>query len=149
GDGAVVFPHPPLSLRERKSARHRRRPRDLVPYHRRSQWEAIAGVVICAAPNGNHRRSTMQPPGPSRIASIPAALTLLRDPRRLIADYARRYGRVFRTFIPDRGRLVPLVWLMGPDGNERILGPAHKADFSWYEGYRFTMEPLFGRDILF
>lgn len=83
-------------------------------------------------------------PGPGKLMAIPAALRLLRDPPALITDYTQRYGPVWSTHMPDRGRLVPLVWLMGRDGNERVLAPPHRDDFSWYEGYRFTMEAMFG-----
>ena len=84
------------------------------------------------------------PPGPGKLFAIPAARRLLRDPPGLIADYTRRFGPVWRTHMPDRGRLVDLVWLIGRDGNERMLAPPYRDDFSWYEGYRFTMEPMFG-----
>ena len=83
-------------------------------------------------------------PGPGKLMAIPAALRLLRDPPALLTDYTQRYGPVWSTHMPDRGRLVPLVWLMGRDGNERVLAPPHRDDFSWYEGYRFTMEDMFG-----
>lgn len=85
-----------------------------------------------------------KPPGPGKLMAIPAALRLLRDPPALITDYTQRYGPVWRTHMPDRGRLVDLVWLIGREGNERVLAPPHRDDFSWYEGYRFTMEPMFG-----
>ncbi|HRI48787.1 MAG TPA: cytochrome P450 [Pseudomonadota bacterium] len=85
-----------------------------------------------------------KPPGPGKLFAIPAALRLLKDPPALIMDYTERYGPVWRTHMPDRGRLVDLVWLMGRDGNERVLAPPHRDDFSWYEGYRFTMEPMLG-----
>ena len=85
-----------------------------------------------------------KPPGPGKLFAIPAALRLLKDPPALIMDYTARYGPVWRTHMPDRGRLVDLVWLMGRDGNERVLAPPHRDDFSWYEGYRFTMEPMLG-----
>lgn len=101
----------------------------------------------------NARLSTLnlrvEIPGPGALPSIAAAVRLLRDPRALLRDGARRYGPVWAMAMPDRGRLTRLVWLLGADGNERILAPQHRDDFSWYEGYRFTMEPMFGRDILF
>jgi cytochrome P450 len=87
-------------------------------------------------------------PGPGKLFAIPAAMRLLADPRALIAEYTRRHGPVWRMAMPDGAKLVDLVWLLGPDGNERILAPQHKADFTWAGGYRFTMEPIFGRDIL-
>ena len=87
---------------------------------------------------------TSKAPGPGKLFAIPAARRLLSDPPGLITDYTQRYGPVWRTHMPDRGRLVDLVWLMGREGNERILAPPHREDFSWYEGYRFTMEPMFG-----
>ena len=88
-------------------------------------------------------------PGPPFILALPSAVRLLRDPRALIDDYARRYGRVFRIWMPGEAeRLVPLVFLLGPEGNERILALPHKGDFSWYGGYRFTMEKTFGANIL-
>jgi cytochrome P450 len=77
------------------------------------------------------------------------ASRFLGDPRGPIEECTRRYGPVWQSLIPGRGGLVPLTWLMGRDGNERVLAPKYKDDFSWYEGYRFTMEPLFGRQILF
>ena len=91
------------------------------------------------------------PPGPHLINNLHLARQLLADPRQPIAAYTRRYGPVWQSLIPAGGsaRLVPLVWIMGREGNERILAPQYKDDFSWYEGYRFTMEPLFGRRILF
>ncbi len=79
-------------------------------------------------------------------------MQLLRDPRVFIRENAARYGDVWRSRIPAIGpgkRLRDLVWLMGPEGAERILAPQHRDDFSWYGGYGFTMEPTFGRDILF
>ncbi|MSP60839.1 MAG: cytochrome P450 [Myxococcales bacterium] len=90
----------------------------------------------------------MLPPGPGKLFSISAARRLLRDPPGLITDFTARYGPVWRTHLPDRGRLKDLVWLMGPEGNERILAATHKDDFSWHEGYRFTMEPIFGATTL-
>ncbi|MCS6915125.1 MAG: cytochrome P450 [Myxococcales bacterium] len=88
-------------------------------------------------------------PGPAAWQALPLALRLLRDPREVIVECTRRYGLVWRSLAPGRRGLVPLYWLMGPAGNERILAPPYRDDFSWYEGYAFTMEPLFGRDILF
>jgi cytochrome P450 len=87
-------------------------------------------------------------PGPGKLFAIPAARRLLVDPPGMIADYARRYGPVFATHMPDRGRLVELVWLLGPQGNERVLAPPYRDDFSWYQGYRFTMEPMLGKNHL-
>jgi cytochrome P450 len=87
--------------------------------------------------------------GPGKLHAISAARKLLRDPRALIDEYSNRYGLIWKTQFPSHGRLADLVWLMGPEGNERILAPQYKDDFSWYEGYSFTMEPIFGRDILF
>ena len=92
----------------------------------------------------------MNAPGVDGIFSIPAALQLLRDPRVLVDRHTQRFGPVWTTRMPDRGgKLRRLYWLMGPDGNERILAPQYRDDFSWYVGYRYTMEPIFGRDILF
>jgi cytochrome P450 len=92
-----------------------------------------------------------QAPGPEGIRGLTAAVQILRDPRRFIDESARRYGRVWATRIPDVGwrRLGWMYWLMGPEANERILAPQHKDDFSWYGSYRLSMEPIFGRDILF
>jgi cytochrome P450 len=83
-------------------------------------------------------------PGPAKLLALPAARRLLVDPPGFLSDYAQKYGPVFRTYMPDRGKLVDLVWLLGPAGNERVLAPPYREDFSWYEGYRFTMEPMFG-----
>lgn len=91
----------------------------------------------------------MEIPGPGRLFALPAAIRLMRDPRALIVDNTRRYGSVWQTHFPDGRRLKSLVWLMGPEGNARILAKEHRDDFSWYEGYRFAMEPMFGKDILF
>lgn len=92
-------------------------------------------------------------PGPGGdLAALRFALQLLKDPRRTLADNTRRHGPVWQTRIPGGGRglagLVPLFFLMGPAGNERILAPPYRDDFSWYEGYALTMRPLFGPDIL-
>jgi cytochrome P450 len=95
------------------------------------------------------REPAKGPRGPTGPLAIPLAIRLLRDPRPVLLECAARYGPVWRTSMPGRGGLVSLFFLMGPAGNERVLGPAHREDFSWYEGYSFTMEPLFGRDILF
>lgn len=89
------------------------------------------------------------PPGPSLLAALPTALRLLRDPRPVLRENTRRYGPIWQSHMPDRGKLKPLVWFMNPAGAERVLAGPYKDDFSWYEGYRFSMEPLFGRDILF
>ena len=90
----------------------------------------------------------MLPPGPGKLFSIPAAIRMLGDPPGFIRASTARYGPVWRSAIPDRGRLAHLVWMIGPEGNERILAPPHKDDFSWYEGYRFTMESIFGANNL-
>ena len=71
----------------------------------------------------------------------------MRDPRTLSSLHAPLWPVGIRIF---RGReLRSLVWLMGPEGNQRVLAREHDNDFSWYEGYSFAMEPMFGRDILF
>lgn len=91
------------------------------------------------------------PPGLSPLASLLFARRFVADPRGPIADCTQRFGPVWRSMVPAGGRrhgLVPLVWLMGREGNERILSPTYKDDFTWYDGYCFTMEPLFGRQIL-
>ncbi len=87
-------------------------------------------------------------PGPTPLAAVPAAMKLLRDPRALMREYAARYGTTWQIRMPDRGRLARMVWLLGPDGNERILAPQYRDDFSWNGGYRFTMESMFGPDVL-
>jgi cytochrome P450 len=90
------------------------------------------------------------PPGLGSFENLRLARRLLADPRAPIEEYTRRFGPIWQSLIPGNGlRLVPLVWLMGQAGNERVLSPKYKDDFTWYEGYRFTMEPLFGRQILF
>ncbi|MFO0574592.1 MAG: cytochrome P450 [Polyangia bacterium] len=89
------------------------------------------------------------PPGPSQLGNLFLAPKFLRDPRGPIHEMTARYGLTWRGRIVDQRGVVDLVWLMGPRGNERILSPRHKDDFSWYEGYSFSMESLFGRDILF
>ncbi len=91
------------------------------------------------------------PPGLSPLASLLFARRFVADPRGPIRECTERFGPVWRSLVPaggSRSGLVPLVWLMGREGNERILSPAHKDDFTWYDGYCFTMEPLFGRQIL-
>jgi len=90
------------------------------------------------------------PPGLSSFQNLRLAKRLLADPRGPLEECTHRFGPVWQSLVPGRSaRLVPLIWLMGKSGNERVLSPVYKDDFSWYEGYRFTMEPLFGRDILF
>lgn len=91
------------------------------------------------------------PPSLTTFQNLRFARQLLRDPRRPIEECTARFGPIWQSMVPGgRGlKLVPLVWLMDRAGNERVLSPKHKDDFSWYEGYGFTMEPLFGRDILF
>ena len=78
-----------------------------------------------------------------------AASSLIRAARSMNARSA--FGPIWRSLVPAEGRskrLVPLIWLMGRAGNERILAPTYRDDFTWYDGYCFTMEPLFGRQIL-
>ena len=89
------------------------------------------------------------PPGPSQLGNLLLAPRFVRDPRGPINELTARYGLTWRTRIVDERGVVDLVFLMGQRGNERILSPRYKDDFSWYEGYSFSMEPLFGRDILF
>lgn len=91
------------------------------------------------------------PPGLTTFQNILFARRLLSDPRAPIQACTQRFGPIWQSMVPGgRGlKLVPLVWLMDRAGNERVLSPKYKDDFSWYEGYGFTMEPLFGRDILF
>lgn len=89
------------------------------------------------------------PPGPSELGNLLLAPRFVRDPRGPIVELTARYGSTWRSRIVDQRGVVDLVWFMGQHGNERILAPRHKDDFSWYEGYSFSMEPLFGRDILF
>lgn len=88
------------------------------------------------------------PPGPTHFQNLLWAPKFITDPRVPIEVLTARHGRVWQTVMPDRRGLGPLVFLMGRDGNERILSPKYKDDFTWYEGYSFTLEPLFGRDIL-
>ncbi len=96
------------------------------------------------------RRDMKSPPGLSSFQSLLFARRLLRDPRAPIEECTRRFGPIWQSLAPSGSgkRLVPLVWLMGQSGNERVLGPQYKDDFTWYEGYRLTMEPLFGQKIL-
>jgi cytochrome P450 len=89
------------------------------------------------------------PPGPSELGNLLLAPRFVRDPRGPIVELTARYGPTWRSRIVDQRGVVDLVWFMGQRGNERVLAPRHKDDFSWYEGYSFSMEPLFGRDILF
>ena len=94
---------------------------------------------------------THSPPGLTPLQSLFFARRFVADPRAPITECTRRFGPIWRSLIPAGGNrrgLVPLVWLMGRDGNERILSPKYKDDFTWYDGYCFTMEPLFGRRIL-
>src|SRR4051812_31725525 len=93
--------------------------------------------------------SLIRPPGPPSWQQIPLALKILRDPREVVMGCTARYGPLWQSRMPGRGGLVPVYWMMGPEGNERILAPPYKDDFSWYEGYGFSMEPMLGRDILF
>lgn len=90
------------------------------------------------------------PPSLTTFQNLLFARQLLRDPRRPIEECTARFGPIWQSMVPgSRGlKLVPLTWMMGREGNERVLSPKHKDDFSWYEGYSFTMEPLFGPDIL-
>lgn len=91
------------------------------------------------------------PPGLSAFGSLLFARRFVADPRGPIRECSERFGPIWRSLIPAGGSrrgLVPLIWLMGRAGNERILAPAYKDDFTWYDGYCFTMEPLFGRQIL-
>ncbi len=91
----------------------------------------------------------MNPPGLDGLRGLYAAVQVLRDPRLFIDEQAHRLGPVWTTRMPDGNRrLGKLYWMMGPDANERILAPEYKADFTWYGGYRFTMEPIIGRDVL-
>jgi cytochrome P450 len=89
------------------------------------------------------------PPGPSQLGNLLLAPRFVRDPRGPINELTARYGLTWRSRIVDQRGVVDLVWFLGPRGNERILSPRYKDDFSWYEGYSFSMESLFGRDILF
>lgn len=89
------------------------------------------------------------PPGPSQFGNLLLAPKLVRDPRGPITELTARYGLTWRGRIVDQRGVVDLVWMMGQAGNERVLAPRYKDHFSWYEGYSFSMEPLFGRDILF
>ena len=78
-------------------------------------------------------------PGPTHaLTALPLALRLLSDPRRLIGERAARWGRVWQMRIPSERGFRPLVWLLGPAANERVLAPEHKFDFSWREGYERT-----------
>jgi len=90
----------------------------------------------------------VRPPEIKGLRGIGAAVQLLRDPRAFIDRQGARLGRVWTTPMPDGGRFRTLYWMLGRDANERILSPEHKADFNWYGGYRSTMEPLIGRDVL-
>ncbi len=95
--------------------------------------------------------SHTSPPGLSPLSSLLFARRFVADPRGPIRECTERFGPVWRSMVPAGGSrrgLVPLVWLMGREGNERILSPAYKDEFTWYDGYCFTMEPLFGRQIL-
>lgn len=95
--------------------------------------------------------SLRSPPGLSAFGSLLFARRFVADPRAPIRECTERYGPIWRSMVPAGGSrrgLVPLIWLMGRAGNERILAPAYKDDFTWYDGYCFTMEPLFGRQIL-
>lgn len=74
---------------------------------------------------------------------------ILSDPRGPIMDLTARHGRIWRSRTVAKGGLRDMVWLLGMAHNERVLAPAYRDDFSWQEGYSFSMEPLFGRDILF
>ncbi len=92
-----------------------------------------------------------RPPGLSALGSLLFARRFVADPRGPISECTERFGPIWRSLVPAGGArrgLVPLTWLMGRAGNERILAPAYKDDFTWYDGYCFTMEPLFGRQIL-
>lgn len=91
----------------------------------------------------------LRPPSPSQFQNLLLAPKLLSDPRKPIESLAARFGRIFRTRTMAASGLREMVWLLGAAHNERILAPAHRDDFTWYEGYGFTMEPLLGRDILF
>lgn len=88
-------------------------------------------------------------PSPSQFQNLLLAPKLLSDPRKPIESLSARFGRIFRTRTMSASGLREMVWLLGASHNERILAPAHRDDFTWYEGYGFTMEPLLGRDILF
>lgn len=88
-------------------------------------------------------------PGPTEFQNMLLAPKILSDPRGPIMELTARYGRMWRSRTLTRHGLRDMVWLLGVEHNERVLGPAYKDDFSWYEGYSFSMEPLFGRDILF
>ncbi len=88
-------------------------------------------------------------PGPTEFQNLLLAPKILSDPRGPIMELTGRYGRIWRSRTVAKGGLRDMVWLLGAEHNERVLGPAYKDDFSWFEGYSFSMEPLFGRDILF
>ena len=91
------------------------------------------------------------PPGLSALGSLLFARRFVADPRGPIDECTERFGPIWRSLVPaggSRSGLVPLIWLMGRAGNERILAPTYRDDFTWYDGYCFTMEPLFGRQIL-
>jgi len=88
-------------------------------------------------------------PGPSQFQNLLLAPKILSDPRRPIMELTARHGRVWRSRVVAKSGLRDLVWLLGVAHNERVLGPTFRDDFSWYEGYSFSMEPLFGPDILF
>lgn len=89
------------------------------------------------------------PPGPPSWQQLPLGLRILRDPRAVVMDETARYGPLWQSQMPGRRGMIPVYWLMGPEGNERILAPPYRQDFSWYEGYGLTMEAMLGRDILF
>ncbi len=91
----------------------------------------------------------LPPPGPPELQNFLFAQKLYRDPRELLFDNTRRYGPIWQSRIPVQRGSVPLIWLMGPAGNERVLSPKYKDDFSFREGYSFGVESLVGRDILY
>jgi cytochrome P450 len=87
-------------------------------------------------------------PGPPELQNLLWAHQIFKDPRNLLVDNTRRYGPIWQSRIAVERGSVPLIWLMGPAGNERVLSPKHKDDFSFREGYTFGIESLVGRDVL-
>jgi cytochrome P450 len=88
------------------------------------------------------------PPGPTGFQNLLLTRQLFKDPRVPILENTQRYGPIWQSRLDDERGGVALVWLMGPAGNERVLAPKYKDDFSHSEGYGFSGEPLLGRDIL-
>ncbi len=87
------------------------------------------------------------PPALTEMQSLLLARQLTTDPRPPIIENTQRFGPIWQSRCDVDRAPVTVTWLMGPAGNERVLAPRYKDDFSVSESYGQQREPLLGDDL--